>query len=140
MPSHDFGDGNGPVPAHQHLVPGTTLLGGWVAETATVDPHCFVMGSAQGPASVVYGNAVVSGPVVIVNGGAVFGNAVVDGGSGTVISGQVYEGAHVSGPVVLSGSGKIHGQASVSGDVFVAGEVYDNAVIVGPAPPAVIDS
>lgn len=46
---HDFDDGNGPVPAHQH-----PNGGGWVAETATVAPGAFV-----GPAAQVYGTAIV---------------------------------------------------------------------------------
>lgn len=50
---HDFNDGKGPVPAHQHLNPDGSL-GGWVAETAYVAPTCFV-----GPDAQVYDHAVV---------------------------------------------------------------------------------
>jgi hypothetical protein len=46
----DFGDGNGPVPAHKH-----PNGGGWVADTATVDDTAYV-----GPDAKVYGNAWVS--------------------------------------------------------------------------------
>src|ERR1041385_247731 len=39
--THDFGDGAGAVPAHQH-----SNGGGWVAETAVVDPLVFVASTA----------------------------------------------------------------------------------------------
>ena len=47
----DFKDGNGPVSAHQHA-----NGGGWVADTATVEPNAWVSGDAW-----VYGDARVSG-------------------------------------------------------------------------------
>jgi hypothetical protein len=47
----DFGDGRGPVPAHQH-----TNGGGWVSDTATVHDTAYV-----GPDALVYGDARVSG-------------------------------------------------------------------------------
>jgi hypothetical protein len=43
----DFGDGNGPVPAHKH-----SNGGGWVADTATVADTAYV-----GPNARVYGYA-----------------------------------------------------------------------------------
>lgn len=46
---HDFDDGNGPVPAHQH-----PNGGGWVANTAHVDATAYV-----GPNALVYGHASV---------------------------------------------------------------------------------
>ena len=49
MSIHDFKDGNGPVPAHQHL-----NGGGWVADTASVDETAYV-----GPDARVFGNAKV---------------------------------------------------------------------------------
>jgi hypothetical protein len=47
MQTHDFNDGNGPVPAHQHV-----NGGGWVADTAHVSEFAYVELNAQ-----VYGNA-----------------------------------------------------------------------------------
>lgn len=47
----DFKDGAGAVPAHRH-----ENGGGWVANTARVDPTAFV-----GPEAQVYGEARVSG-------------------------------------------------------------------------------
>jgi hypothetical protein len=47
MTTFDFGDGKGPVSAHQHV-----NGGGWIANTATVaDTACI------GPNAKVYGNA-----------------------------------------------------------------------------------
>lgn len=37
----DFGDGNGPVPAHRHINPDGSL-GGWIADTSSVDDDVFV--------------------------------------------------------------------------------------------------
>ena len=48
---HDFRDGRGPVPAHQH-----PNGGGWVADTARVAASAFV-----GPGAQVFGAAWVSG-------------------------------------------------------------------------------
>ena len=47
MTTFDFEDGNGPVPAHQHVIGG-----GWVADTATVEDSAYV-----GPNARVFGNA-----------------------------------------------------------------------------------
>ena len=51
MTTFDFGDGKGPVAAHQH-----PNGGGWVADTAKVADTSYV-----GPDAWVYGNAEVSG-------------------------------------------------------------------------------
>lgn len=37
----DFQDGDGPVPAHRHTNPDGSV-GGWVADTAYVDPTAYV--------------------------------------------------------------------------------------------------
>ena len=59
--TYDFQDGNGPVAAHQH-----PNGGGWVADTASVEPTAYVGLNAK-----VYGNASVFGHA------NVFGNAMV---------------------------------------------------------------
>ena len=51
MTTHDFGDGRGEVPAHRH-----PNGGGWVEDTAHVDPTAYV-----GRKAVVKGQAVVMG-------------------------------------------------------------------------------
>ena len=56
--THDFNDGKGQVPAHQH-----SNGGGWVADTAHVTESAYV-----GPEAKVYGEA------------KVFGKAWVSGG------------------------------------------------------------
>ena len=62
--THDFGDGNGPVPAHRH-----TNGGGWVANTtnvydsAYIGPDAWVFGNAW-----VHGNARVSGAALVKRG------------------------------------------------------------------------
>jgi hypothetical protein len=53
MTTYDFGDG--PVPAHRHKNPDGTK-GGWVANTAMVEPTAYVGADAR-----VSGNAVVYG-------------------------------------------------------------------------------
>jgi hypothetical protein len=42
MTTHEFDDGNGPVPAHQH-----PKGGGWVADTAYVELYAIVSGKAM---------------------------------------------------------------------------------------------
>ncbi len=61
MNTHDFLDGTGPVPAHQH-----PNGGGWVANTAHVDESAFVGADARvyGTA-MVYGDARVSGTAMV---------------------------------------------------------------------------
>jgi len=82
MTIHDFKDGNGPVPAHQH-----SNGGGWVADTATVEDTVYV-----GPDARVYGDAWVHGNALV------YGNAEVGG------TAEVYGNAEVGGTVrVLSG-------------------------------------
>ena len=66
---YDFGDGNGPVPAKQHI-----NGGGWVADTAKVSRTVYV-----GPKAKVYGNAQISGNVVIFDNVEVYGNAKFSG-------------------------------------------------------------
>ena len=56
--THDFRDGNGPVPAHRH-----TNGGGWVANTAHVHNSAYI-----GPDARVYGNARVSGDAWVKRG------------------------------------------------------------------------
>jgi hypothetical protein len=57
-----FDFGAGPVPAHRHTNPDGTE-GGWVADTATVEPTAWVFGDAQ-----VFGDARVSGDARVFEG------------------------------------------------------------------------
>ena len=96
---YKFGDGKGPVPAHQH-----PNGGGWVADTAKVADTSYV-----GPDAWVYGNAEVSGTA------RVYGDAQV---SGT---------ARVSGNARMYGYARVYGNASVSGDAWVSDYNTDSA-------------
>ena len=62
---HDFRDGRGPVPAHQH-----PNGGGWVADTARVAASAFV-----GPGAQVFGAAWVSGNAQVSGDARVYGDA-----------------------------------------------------------------
>lgn len=85
--THDFNDGNGPVPAHRH-----SNGGGWVADTAKVDASAHV-----GPDAKVYGYAHVSGNA------HVYGNACVSGYA------QVYGDAQLYGYAWVCGNARVYG-------------------------------
>ncbi len=97
----DFGDGNGPVPAHRH-----PNGGGWVADTAKVYETSYV-----GPDAQVYDDATVSGNARVYDNARVYGNAWVSSNA------RVYDNAKVSG------------DACVSGDAWVAGDETEKELI-----------
>lgn len=75
MTTFDFGDSNGPVPAHQH-----TNGGGWVSDTARVSDTAQVSGKARvSDTAQVSGNARVSGDARVHGDALVSGNAQVFG-------------------------------------------------------------
>lgn len=76
----DFGDGNGPVPAHRH-----PNGGGWVADTAFVDKSAVVEEGA-----LVYGVASVYGTVALESGSRVYGDAELEGSLCLKDGAQVY--------------------------------------------------
>lgn len=143
---HDFGDGNGPVPAHQHWNPDGSL-GGWVADTAFVGKKAFV-----GPEAQVFGSADVVGRARIedraqvydeakvkdrarVSGNAkVFGNASVFDSAILDSNVQVYEWAWVFEHAWLTYETKVFGQARVGQYAELrGGMVYGRAHIFGRA-------
>ena len=67
----NFGDGNGPVPAHRHQNPDGSE-GGWIAETANVADTATVGKDAKGS-----GNACVSDHAQITGSAQVYGKAQV---------------------------------------------------------------
>jgi len=77
--THDFRDGNGPVPSHIH-----TKGGGSVADTANVHNSAYI-----GPDARVYGNARVY------DNARVYGNARVHGDALVYDSARVYGNARV---------------------------------------------
>lgn len=113
----DFEDGNGPVPAHRH-----PNGGGWVADTASVNPASFVEENAQ-----VFGKALLLGEVKVKDNAKVFGNANIYDEVMIVDQAQVY------GNAMLLGSVMVGDNAQVFGDVELGGEgiVCDNAKVFG---------
>ena len=115
----DFGDGQGKVPAHQH-----PNGGGWVAESAHVDPECYV-----GPHAVVYGNARVTEKVIINDFAKVYDNARVYGSAKVYGDAQVYEAAQVYDNARVCGNAKVYENAVVVNNALV----YDHAEVYGSA-------
>lgn len=92
----DFGFGA--VPAHRH-----SNGGGWVANTAYVDPTAFV-----GPDAQVFGNALVCGDAQVHGDARVRGDAQVYGDARVYGNARVYDNALVCGrcsrsPLYISG-------------------------------------
>ena len=117
--THDFGDGNGPVPAHRHI-----KGGGWVADTANVHNSAYI-----GEDALVYGNALVYGDAWVSGNALVYGDAWVSG------SARVYGNALVYGDAWVSGNARVRGDALVYGNALVYGDalVHDNALVYGNA-------
>jgi UDP-3-O-[3-hydroxymyristoyl] glucosamine N-acyltransferase len=115
----EFEDGAGKVPAHQH-----PKGGGWVAETAHVDPECFI-----GPHAVVYGNARITENAIINDYAKVYGNAKVYGSAKVYGDAQVYDAAQVYDNAKVSGHAKIYESAKIVNNAMV----YDNAEVHGNA-------
>ena len=109
--SHDFGDGNGPVPARHHANGGGIVaLTATVADTAYVGPNARVFDNAR-----VYGNAWVYGNARVYGNTQVYDNAEVFGNA------RVYDNARVSG------NAQVYGDAQVYGNVTQApGGIIDN--------------
>ena len=117
---HDFGDGNGPVPAHRHL-----NGGGWVADTATVAASACVGLDAK-----VYGNARVSDnanvyqDACISDNACVYGNAWVSDNANVGDNAKVYGNARVGGDTWVYDNAKVHGDAQVFGNARVFGKIF----------------
>ena len=89
----DFGDGNGPVPAHRHLNWCSGRSGGWVADTAfidadsRVDEDALVFGNAKVFRSSLYSKARVWGNAIVTDTQLddvvqIYGDAVITGKHG----------------------------------------------------------
>ena len=117
----DFGDGAGTVPAHQH-----PKGGGWVADTAKVDPDCYV-----GPSAVVFGNAKVYENAIINDYSRVYGEAQVYGSAKIYGNAEVYDIAHVCDNARVSGNSRVYQNARVINNAMVHdnAEVYGNAIV-----------
>jgi UDP-3-O-[3-hydroxymyristoyl] glucosamine N-acyltransferase len=117
--TYDFGDGRGPVPAHQHA-----NGGGWVAHTATVHSTVYV-----GPNARISDTARISGSALISGNARVYGSAHIYGYA------SVYGNAHISGYARISDTARVYGSASVYGNAHIYGNarVYGSALIYGNA-------
>lgn len=153
MDLFDFGDGNGPVPAHRHVMaikglPKTVrsdakglflnsaesndniVLGGWVANSARVAP-----GVLLGVNAVVFGEAQVEGEVWILNDARIYGQAQVSENAWVSDYAEVYGCAKLCGRVEVKGHATVRGFARVLDNAYIGGNavVEDWAVVGGDA-------
>ena len=94
MKTYDFKDGNGPVAAHKH-----PNGGGWVADSAFVEPTAYV-----GPNALVYGSAEVFGDALVSGDAKVFGSARVLGEAEVSGNATVKHGSHTRTPTSVTRS------------------------------------
>mgnify|MGYP000291848002 CR=1 FL=1 len=113
----DFGDGNGPVPAHRH-----PNGGGWVADTATVDDTAYVGLDAR-----VFGQAKVQNRARVEGTAWVFGMARIKNDA------WLNQNARVSGKATVQSRARVYGNAVVTDAAFVGGcaWVFDDALVGG---------
>lgn len=112
-----FDFGSGPVPAHRHINPSGSH-GGWVAETAIVEPTVYMERSAR-----VYDHARVLEDVTINANVRVYGHAYVYGESSLYGNVQVYDRANV-------GSAFLYLNVRVFDDAKIINCVIDDNVVV----------
>ena len=137
----DFEDGNGPVAAKRHINPDGSV-GGWVADSAIVEPSATVRFYAQvyGEAE-VFGDAQVYGFAKIFNKAKVYdkakvhgiaeihGNAEVFGFAEIWNSAKIYDNAFVGGQAKVFGKSKIKADSEISGGLFQFGFCYSDIFI-----------
>lgn len=126
MPVFNFG--NGEVPASVHKNP-TGDLGGWVADTATVEQGVYISCS-----STVFGSANVSSKASITGSSKIFGSANVSGnarvGYSSSVSGnsRVIQNASVADSIMteraLAGGTCVIEHSSLTDNVEVSGEAH----------------
>jgi NDP-sugar pyrophosphorylase family protein len=128
MSTHDFEDGNGPVPAHKHdNWDGTE--GGWVADTATViGARVLITQNAK-----VYGYAYVANQASILDHARVYGDAIVTEKAKIFENARVFEDARVYGEGWVQGSANVCGDSRICSGATVRGTamVYERAVLSG---------
>ena len=123
----DFGEG--PVPAHRHVNPDGSE-GGWVADTATVEPTAYV-----GPDAQVFENARVGGDAQVYGTARVFGTALVYGTARVFGTAQVYGNARVFANAWVYENAQVFANAWVyeNAQVFENAWVYEDARVFGKA-------
>jgi|GEM_PF-1959231 len=106
----DFGDGNGEVPAHQHINPAGSI-GGWVANTANVEKTACIEVEA-----LVFGNSNILDNARIYDKAQVFGNAKVTNNAKIGGKAKVCNEAYICDNAHIYGMAKIYGDARIFGD------------------------
>jgi carbonic anhydrase/acetyltransferase-like protein (isoleucine patch superfamily) len=137
--THDFGDGLGPVLAHQH-----PNGGGWVADTASVEETVYVSThAAVGGEAMVLGRAQIDGEAQVYDNARVqdyarvSGHAKVSGNAWICSFGRVYGNARIYGNASVSGVARIGGDAKCEKTpIFVSTPEFnltitDNSIQVG---------
>jgi hypothetical protein len=130
---HDFNNGEGCVSAHRH-----PRGGGWIADSATVDPTAYV-----GPNAAVFGNASVLDTAwidgtawvlddaVVAMRARVTGDAEVSGRAVVTDDAQVSESAWIGDDARVQGHGVASGKVKVLGESVVDGstQILGSAVL-----------
>ena len=101
---HDFNDGNGPVPAHQHC-----NGRGWVADTALVADTCYV-----GPYAAVFGNASMYDNASMHDNARIYGNARMFDNACMYGSASMGDNARMSGNASMDGNARMCGNAAAT--------------------------
>ena len=123
--THVFRGRTEAVPAHRH--PNGK---GWVADTATVGPNCYVGSEAEVcDQAMVEGRAMVEGIARVRGGACVGGGAVIEGGAGIEGGAQVEGRARVEGMARVGGGAMVWGDDQIRGDAVIRGQ----AVVGGEA-------
>ena len=118
MTKFDFNDGNGLVPAHQHI-----NGGGWVADSASVSDTAYI-----GPNARVYGNAQVYGEARVCGNAQVGGNALVYDNALVFDNALVYDNARVCGNALVLFDAQVGGYAVVQGKICVKYGIVNNDI------------
>lgn len=121
-PKHDFKDGALRVLAHKH-----ENGGGWVADTASVEPSVYVGRKCE-----IFNRAIVKGSVRLEGNARISGAAVVSGGVVLSKNAQVYGKAVVRDATKITDDARVFGEAHVSGDslLFDTASVCESAQLI----------
>lgn len=123
--SFTFEEAIGPVPAYRH-----ENGGGWVANTARVDPTVYV-----GPDAMVYNRATVLGNSKISGSARVYGRSTVCKEAVITDSARVYDHAFVTDRAQIKGESHVYGSSYICHDVLIhdAARVSDSVCVYGRA-------
>jgi len=138
--ANTFDFGSGERGARRHKNPDGTL-GGWVADSALVEPTAYVERDALvfNEAKVldqarILGTSQIYDTSEVHDQAKVFGNAVVCGEAMISENAEVYGDAQVSGVAYVHGKARVFGKADVSG-----GEIHGTAKVNYDFPNGIVD-